>query len=301
MSYSTADTSLSPTAGDIYYYQTEDNKLTLKKLGSVKAPNVARTWGIQTYWSGNKIVTIDGEPYQTDANTVVFIKHNRQGLPGSYTYDFNVYKAQSLKTTFAGSAVSDALLDTVSGKTVAKLIVCDMDTYDISKRSAIGLAYVTDDSSVLANGKEQYLVSYPMFAGRDKELYLVADSNLSTPASLKGQFVTYEINSQGWLKTAPSATPIIGLSPTHVQSAFVLGEITGYNQEAGKVQISASGDNKVFAFAENYKIVYLNTEDQTGADTGSVAMGNGKANCVYYANSDGEIVYLFIDVNGQIQ
>ncbi|MCX7615502.1 MAG: S-layer homology domain-containing protein [Clostridiales bacterium] len=300
-SYSSLDISMAPTSGDIYYYKEDQGKLILKKLNRVRAKNTMRTSGIQTYWSGDKIVTIDGEPYQTDADTVIFIKNNREGLPGKYTYDFRVYKAQSLKTTYAGSVVSDAILETNNGKTVARLIVCDMDTYDVSKRSATGIAYVTDDSIVSVTDLKQVLVSYPMFAGHEKELYMVYDSEPGSFPSLKGQFVTYEINSQGRLKTTPTATPVTGLSLTHAQNTFVLGEIMGYDSSVQKVQIDASGDSRIFAFAEDYKIVYLDTKNQQGADNGTIAKGNGKTNCVYYANASNQIVTLFIDVNGQIQ
>ncbi|GEM_PF-4323131 len=300
-SYALSEVSLSPDAGEIYYYKTEDSRLILQELNSVVDKSVTYQRGAQTYWSGNQVVTIDGKPYETDENTVVFIKHNRRGLPGSYTYDFSVYKARSLRSVYAGSADSVALLGTADGKTTAKLIVCDMDTYNASKRSATGIAYVTGDTVLFTAGEGQYMVSYPMFAGRDKEPYFVADTKPSTIASLKGSFVTYELNSQGRLKSAPAATPVPGLSLSHGQGEFVLGEITAYNRNTGKIQIKASGADQVFAFAENYNIVYLDTSNTEGVSGGSITNGNGKLNCVYFANADGRILYLFVDVNGQIQ
>ncbi|MDP4110257.1 MAG: S-layer homology domain-containing protein [Bacillota bacterium] len=300
-SYQASDVSPAPEEGDIYYYKTDGSKLKLKKLNKLSDDTAVCVSGIQTYWSGDRIVTVDGNPYPTDENTVIFLKNNRSGLPGAYKYDFRVYKAWSLGSTFAGSAISDAVIDKSSGKAVARLIVCDTDTYDVSKRSAFGISYVTEEPFISVTGESHYIESYPMFCGRYKELYLMSDSNPGEVPSLKGQFVTFEVNSQGRLKARPTAMPISALSPAHVQNTFVLGEITGYEPKTKKIQIKASGEDRVFAFADDYKVIYLDTKKQVGADSGTIAKGNGKTNCVYYANSNNQILYLFIDVNGQIE
>ena len=300
-SYSAANTSLSPSVGDIYYFKTDGDKLILKELSSVTAKSIANMEGVQIYWGSDKLVTIDGGEYQTDENTVLFIKNNRQGLSDHYTYDFKVYKAHSLRNTYAGSAVSAAVIDKSSGGAVAKLLVCDMDTYDISKTSAAGIAYVTDEPIVTKTAGGQYLTSYPMFAGRDKELCLAGDSAPHLSTSLKGQFAKFTIDSQGFLKREPTLVPVSGLSLAYAKNTLVLGEITGYDRSKGRVQIKSSGDERVFLFADNYKIIDLNTVNNIGVDGGVVPMGNGKSNCVYYTDSDDRILYLFVDVKGQIQ
>lgn len=285
------------TAGQIYYYVISNGRISLY-LPDNRA-DVTVLNGAQTYWSGDQVATIDMMPYATDENTVVFLKYNRSGHSGQYVYDYAVYEAHSLRDTYAGSAAADAVLHKdKDGKFIADVVVCDMDTLDVNSSSNTQAAYGTGVTGLYSTEKGREIANYPMFAGVNKGLYLVADA--VSPSDLTGKFVLTEVNRQGRLKREPVAVSVSQLARTHELQQFVLGEITGYDAAEGIVSISAGGENRVLALDSDANIVFIDSKRHRGVSTGSVKVGKGKNNAVYLTDGTGKVTALFVDIAGEI-
>lgn len=147
--------------------------------------------------------------------------------------------------------------------------------------------YVTDDPyNVSIDGTDYVVVS--LFDGQDNiTINAEKASNVS-----KGDFVTYELNSDG--KTASLVTSL--------EASF--DKVTGYNKSTGDIIFDLALSAKI---TDDTTIIYVDSQDIQGVESGSIVLaddmtGDGeKENNVKVLVEDGKVVVLFVDVNNNMQ
>ncbi len=293
------DASVIPEEGEIYYSSIVGNQITLKEIKSTGTTKVVT--GKQVFWSGNKVVTMNGIPYPVADDGVLFIRAHRQGQDGKFTYEFDVYKTSSLRTTYSGIADAPLVLTASGGTEKAQIIVCDLDVVNPAKSSNVKAAYGTGAPSIYAKGEDEEIVAYPLFNGRDLEMFYVPET-APAPVNTKGAFVIADCTRQGRLRGNPTVVRVSDMTTLHSRQVFVLAEIVQYEQDDRTVCLKdSSGAEQWFKMTDDACLVFLDTANTSGLTKDVVRTGRGRKNAVYVTNSAGDITYLFVDIHGEIK
>ena len=229
--------------------------------------------------ASNESGKIGGKDIADDA--IVFVKDTAKD-------EYKVVSGATLKNTSAAT-VKNAYYN--SSKTTGfDTIVLAYVESAMASTTDVKYGYVVADVISSKNDDDATIATVKFWDG-SSEVTLKTDKDNATVLSKKGQAFTYKLDANG------DMTSIVKITSDKEHA------VTAYNG----TKLGGQGWSNTYDVDKDTVIIYVDTDAKTGVDGGSITLankdehGNYIKNVLTWADSDGDIVYIFVDIANDFQ
>ena len=271
------DKGVQPVNEKLYTYSISDNQIKLSEItdaGNVKlGADVTASFN-----SGDKKI---GDAYYVSDDAVIFTKYQKND--GTVAYKtLSGKEVNKFSANFASTATTNMAYTEVNGfnYVVAGALINGDEKLPSTSGTEWSYAYATENEYMLREDDTDVMHYDNLWNGMSFNL---KHNDSNTFISAKGEFIKYKLEADGTIGEI-------------AKGAATKGKLTGFDLDSKRVSI----DGSMMELNDDYKIIYIDSDNKTGAEGDGLKLAEDGVNNIAYVVENGEVVVLFVDVNNEM-